>query len=454
MPDEPSNVTPIVEPVPATATTQPEDARLALRKLLMCNLDERSSEEDLKQLCFELGGCEYDNLPGTTKSDKARELIAFLETRNRIADLLNLGREKRPELQWDAPQLVAASLPASTPKPQATLATPLGSDPDIVGAGLQALARAMLDTDVQLAVVRFRGDFEFAQARIGRLGGLNKLQTLLQDLEGQQHLIEAEIITPDTADHVWAQAKPSIAAAIAISAQIAGEREQITLAGSTPLWVERLAASGEDMQTALAKLDLETLEAALDRLSRVIDLGSAFISSRLLATVDDLLRSGLEAQMTALCDLLVELKVEEAIVAEFNALLAALARLSTSLRALSADYQGWHGLLSELRFIEDALDSNFQNLDRAWVDISKTSRSLIAGSTEEWALEMIRIDGNLQAVLEEQSVTKACDLLEQYLELARKRRLMVVGRLLLAADELQRISAGLDGLLKTMNSAA
>jgi hypothetical protein len=330
----------------------------------------------------------------------------------------------------------------------------LGSDPDIVGAGLQALAQAMLDADVHMAVARFRGDFELAQARIARLGGLNKLQTLLQDLEGQQHLIEAEIIKPDTADHVWAQAKPLIVAALAISAQIAGERERITLAGSTPLWVERLAASGEDMQTALAKLDMETLEAALDRLSRVVDLGSAFISSRLLATVDDLLRSGLEAQMTALRDLLVELKVEEAIVAEFNALLAALARLSKSLRGLSADFQGWHGVVSELRFIREALDSNFQNLDRAWVDISKTSRNLIAGSTEEWALDMIRIDGNLQAVLEEQSVAKASALLEQYLELARRRRLMVVGRLLLAADELQRTGVALDGLLKTMNSAA
>jgi hypothetical protein len=330
----------------------------------------------------------------------------------------------------------------------------LGSDPDVVGAGLQALARAMLDTDVHMAVVRFRGDFELAQTRIARLGGLNKLQTLLQDLEGQQHLIEAEIVKPDTADRVWAQAKPHIDAAIAISAQIASEREPITLAGSTPLWVERLAASSQDMQTALAKLDLETLEAALDRLSRVIDLGSGFISSRLLSTVDDLLRSGLGTQMTALRDLLVTLKVEEAIVAQFNALLAALARVSTRLRTLSADYQGWHGLLSELRFIKDALDSNFENLDRAWVDISKTSRSLIAGSPEEWALDMIRIDGNLQAVLEEQSIATASDLLEQYFELARKRRLMVVGRLLLAADALQPTSAGLDGLLKTMNSAA
>jgi hypothetical protein len=329
----------------------------------------------------------------------------------------------------------------------------LGNAPDIIGSGLQALAKAMRDPNVQVSVARFRSDFEYAQVRIARLGMLNKLQTLLQDLEGQQHQIEAEIVKPETADQVWSHAGPFIAGAIATGAQIASEREQITLAGSTPLWVERLAASGEDMQMALAKLDMETLEAALDRLSRVIDLGSAFISGRLLSTVDDLLRSGLEDQMTILRDRLVELKVEDAIVAEFNALLEALARLAISLRALSADYQGWHGVLSELRFIEDALDSNFQNLDRAWVDISKTSRSLITGSTEEWALDMIRIDGNLQAVLEEQSVAKACDLLGQYLELARKRRLAVVGRLLLAADELQRASAALDGLLKTMNSA-
>lgn len=329
----------------------------------------------------------------------------------------------------------------------------LGQDLDIIGSGLEALTRAMLDPGVQASVARFRGDFEFARVRIARLGILSALQTLLQDLERQQHQIEAEIVKPDTADQVWARSKPLIAAAIATGAQIAGDREHIALAGSTPLWMERLTASSEDMQTALAKFDMETLEAALDRLSRVIDLGSTFISGRLLFTMDDLQRSGLEEHMTALRDQLVELKVEEANVAEFNALLAALARLNTSLRPLSADYQGWHGLLSELRFTEDALDSNFQNLDRAWVDVSKTSRSLIAGSAEEWALDMMRIDGNLQAVLEEQSIAKARDLLSQYSELARRRRQTAVRRLLLAAGGLQRASAALDGLLEAMNLA-
>ena len=411
----------------------------------MCNLDEMSTEDEFKQYCFELEGVDYDDLPGTAKAQKVRELITFLEKRDRIADVLKLGRQKRPELQWDAPvaeltiEPVAAPVDAPTAPTAAPVAVPtlaptaeaaathLGDAPDVIGTGLQALAKAMLDPEVQMSVARFRCDFEFAQSRIARLDALNKQQSLLQDIEAQQRQIELGITLATASEQTWAQAKPLIAGVISTGAQIINAREQIMLAGSMPLWVERLASSGEDMQTALATLDVETLEVALDRLSRVIDLGSAFISGRLLATIDDLLRSGLAARMLDLRDQLLDLKVEDAIVAEFNALLEALDKLTISLRTLSADYQGWHGLLSELRFMSEVLGSDDRHLDRTWADISATSRTLISGSTEDWALDMIRIDGNVQAAFEEKAIDKARDSLAGFLELARKQRLAVVG---------------------------
>ena len=74
------------------------DVSLRLLYLLL----EGFSREDLKDLCFELG-IDYDDLPAEGRSAKARELITYMERRGRTAELVILGAEKRPHLDW--PQL-------------------------------------------------------------------------------------------------------------------------------------------------------------------------------------------------------------------------------------------------------------------------------------------------------------------------------------------------------------
>jgi|GEM_PF-3801587 len=319
----------------------------------------------------------------------------------------------------------------------------------------------MGDPEVQRSVERFRSTFAFAQSSIAHLDTQNKLQALLQSLMTQQHHIQSEIAqqtahaaSDSISDPVWVFSKPLIIDAIATGAQLINSREQVRLAGSTPLWIQRLVAANEDLQTALATHTLATLERALDRLDRVIDLGSAFISDLLLDTIDDLLRSELAKPMMLLHNQLLNLQVEATVLAEFNALINALRHVTASLSALSADYQGWYGLLSELHFISAMLSCNTCHLDWTWPDISATSRSLIADSTEEWALDMIRIDGNIQVALKGNSTVEISSLLANYLELARKRWQVIIGHLLVAVNELQHTSASLDQLLKTIDSAA
>jgi formylglycine-generating enzyme required for sulfatase activity len=66
-----------------------------LRRLL----DERLGPGELQDICFDLG-VEYSNLPGERKADKARELIAYLNRRNRIPELLEICRASRPDVDW------------------------------------------------------------------------------------------------------------------------------------------------------------------------------------------------------------------------------------------------------------------------------------------------------------------------------------------------------------------
>jgi hypothetical protein len=74
-------------------------------------LAKRFDTEELKTLCFDLQ-VKYDDLPGEGKSNKARELLTHLARRNRIPDLLDVGGEQRPDIDWpeiswkDSPEAV------------------------------------------------------------------------------------------------------------------------------------------------------------------------------------------------------------------------------------------------------------------------------------------------------------------------------------------------------------
>jgi hypothetical protein len=72
-----------------------KDSRAILRDLL----DGYFSEDDLRDLCFEMS-IDYDNLPGSGKRNKARELVLYCEHRNITADLIARCREQRPHADW------------------------------------------------------------------------------------------------------------------------------------------------------------------------------------------------------------------------------------------------------------------------------------------------------------------------------------------------------------------
>ena len=63
-------------------------------------LAQRFSLEDLRTLCFDLG-VDAETLPGEGKEAKARELVAYLDNRKRIPDLVRLGRARRSEIEWE-----------------------------------------------------------------------------------------------------------------------------------------------------------------------------------------------------------------------------------------------------------------------------------------------------------------------------------------------------------------
>jgi hypothetical protein len=72
------------------------------------------SDNDLRSLCQDLA-VDYEQLPGQGSEAKARELIAWLEQRDRLADLRAAAAHERPHVAWGA----AGGEPAASPTPPA-----------------------------------------------------------------------------------------------------------------------------------------------------------------------------------------------------------------------------------------------------------------------------------------------------------------------------------------------
>lgn len=78
------------EPSMAISSVE-RDVLLALRSALV----ERFGEEDLRDLAFALA-LEYDDVPGATRKDKARELVLYCHRRGRLAELKQAILQRRP----------------------------------------------------------------------------------------------------------------------------------------------------------------------------------------------------------------------------------------------------------------------------------------------------------------------------------------------------------------------
>lgn len=83
----------------------------AIHQLLLTHFN----EEELKTLCLGLG-VDYDDLPATGRSNKARELVTYLKRRDRLAELRVAVTNARPNAVW----------PVIPPAPQSPLPAPSG----------------------------------------------------------------------------------------------------------------------------------------------------------------------------------------------------------------------------------------------------------------------------------------------------------------------------------------
>lgn len=55
---------------------------------------------EIQSICFSLG-VDYEDLGGSTKSGKIRELIGYLQRRGTLQNLTVEMKQRRPQVDWD-----------------------------------------------------------------------------------------------------------------------------------------------------------------------------------------------------------------------------------------------------------------------------------------------------------------------------------------------------------------
>lgn len=112
------------------------------------------SDGELRDLCFDLG-IDYDSLPGSGKSDKARELVAYAQRHGVMNDLLVACRRQRPNARWPSSATSEDSATSTQPRQQPEQAVPERETPTLappaeVAANQVKLAFEMTDTGVTI----------------------------------------------------------------------------------------------------------------------------------------------------------------------------------------------------------------------------------------------------------------------------------------------------------------
>lgn len=79
-------------------------------------LDKHFNLAELKALCFALG-VDFYNLGGEGKTDKARELVLYMDRRGRVPDLLRAAAAARPGVAWPAAAASGAATGATAVSP-------------------------------------------------------------------------------------------------------------------------------------------------------------------------------------------------------------------------------------------------------------------------------------------------------------------------------------------------
>lgn len=433
-----------------------QDKPVDLRKLLRA-INDSFSEDDLRDLCFELR-LDFENLPGTVKKDKVRELIIHFDRRKRVNVLVAAFSELRPQVNIEAIIVEEIDDDPSSARIEIHQADILPaqdkSNTVIASKSFGAIVRMLTREDVRTAVVTFQTDFQAASQQIDQMNDYKQIHDLFQILETQYDLIYRDQKRLPDDDMAWediASAETELNTRITDLVTLS---KSDTFAGGDVLWATQLETVKERMQTAVNSDDLEALNGGVSLLSRVLTRHPTRINAQLVAVANALRLDNLEKAITTISSSLAEADVAmDNMVEEVKNGKSALAGLDERLSGLVREHNAWQNIDDEVRRVKTAVSQNkLMELEDAWFDLQPMTQEMIAANPEaEWAINLGTAMANLEPAIEQQLNSKVRRLFMRYHTYVGHRFREVDLELLSLCTELQRVGEQIDLLLRQFN---
>ena len=427
-----------------------------LRKLLRA-INDSFSIDDLRDLCFELQ-LDFENLPGSAKKDKARELIIHFDRRKRINVLVATFCELHPNVDFESIVLDEMDEDPTTSRIEIHTADILPqqdkSNTMIASKSFSAIVRMLSRADVRTAVVTFQTDFQAASQQIEQMNDYKQIHDLFQILETQYDLINRDQKRLPDDDMAWediAIAEPELQAKI--SDMVTLSKSQ-TFAEGDVRWANQLETVTDRLHTAVEGDDLEALDGGVRLLYRVLNRYPTRINAQLVAVASALRLDNLEKAITTISSSLAEADVTmDSMVEEVKGGRSALAGLDERLKDLVREHNAWQTIDDEIRRVKAAVSqNNLDELEDAWYDLEPMTLELVdAHNGAEWTVNLSKVMADLKPAIEQQLNSKVRRLFMRYHTYVGHRFREVDLELLSLCTELQRVGEQIDLLLRQFN---
>lgn len=439
-----------------TSQTNPSQANgekpVDPRKLLRALID-LFSEQDMRDLCFDLR-VDYENLPGQSKKDKARELIIFFDRRRRMNVLITVFQEHRPHVSIeeigvdDADEDPTASNIAAAPQ-TLTSTSKDHSNTVIVSKSFVSLLRLLARPDMHAAVVAFQTDFQAASEQIDLMNDFKLVHDLFQELENRYFLIHNDQRRLPDDDLAWDSIsinEPELQGKIS---DLRAVTRRSTFANEETRWMTQLERVSERIRLGVEDFDLEELKKGTGLLYRVLNRTPSRVNAQLVATASALRLDALEQAMQTINKNLTDSELSlDSVTDEISHGVEALAGLDERLNALVKEHNAWQEIDDELRRVEASLNLGIEELEDAWFDLEPLARALTEDSSDDWANNLDKVVDKLDQALQDQVVVTVRRLFRRFQSEVRRRFRQVDLELLTLCQDLQRIGESLDLLLR------
>jgi hypothetical protein len=402
------------------------------------------NQEEVMDLCFYLG-TGYDRLAGRGLDGKVRELILQMGREQRILELIDVCKEKRPRANWE--ELIVAA------KEHAAVFEKFEFEPhhsESAGAGIVELVSLMRDPVVRDQVVAFHKDFEFIQEEIAEIKYFKKLHDAFQDIETGYRLLaqDRERLTEDETawDDLVINEIPLQDAIFDLLEKAQNPPPKIQVGP----WVNLLSKSQGTLQQAVLDRNRRVLESGLGLVFRAADRGLPQVNARLVDAAADLPLSSLVGELTALHEnVAVQETPGSGSIDRFAEGIDALADLTDSLATLVIDHNEWQGLDDELRRIEANIADDIFELELSWPDVTGMADRLYGAKDERWAGSLRAIAQLLDSALETKPPTTIA-IFDRYRSQVGRRFRQVDDDLLEICQELSNIGRPINLLLEAI----